>query len=53
MNQQAFVSRAVDEEMKFPSWTATGIGQLKSLATQKTGAKKIAKALKRAPGAQR
>jgi hypothetical protein len=34
-----------------PVWTATDIGQLKSLAKQKAGAKKIAKALNRAPGA--
>jgi hypothetical protein len=36
---------------KFPPWTATDIGQLKSLAKQKAGAKKIAKALNRTPGA--
>jgi len=41
------------KKMKFAPWTATDIGQLKSLAKQKAGAKKIAKALKRAPGAQR
>jgi hypothetical protein len=32
-------------------WTATDIGQLKSLAKQKAGAKKIAKALNRTPDA--
>jgi hypothetical protein len=41
------------KKMKFRPWTATDIGQLKSLASKKAGAKKIAKALKRAPGAQR
>jgi hypothetical protein len=41
------------KKMKFPPWTATDIGQLKSLAKQKAGAKKIAKTLKRTPGAQR
>jgi len=39
------------KKMKFAPWTATDIG--KSLAKQKAGAKKIAKTLKRAPGAQR
>jgi hypothetical protein len=38
------------EKTKFPPWTATDIGQLKSLAKQKAGAKKIAKALNRTPG---
>ena len=35
----------------FSPWTATDIGQLKSLAKQKAGAKKIAKTLNHAPGA--
>jgi hypothetical protein len=39
------------EKRKFPPWTATDISQLKSLAKQKAGAKKIAKALNRTPGA--
>jgi len=34
---------------KFPPWTATDIGQLKSLAAQKAGGTKIAKALNRTP----
>jgi hypothetical protein len=36
---------------EFPPWTATDIGQLKSLAKQKAGANDIAKALNRTPAA--
>jgi hypothetical protein len=36
---------------EFPPWTATDIGQLKSLSKQKAGVKKIAKALNRTRGA--
>jgi hypothetical protein len=39
------------KEKKFPPWTATDIAQLKSLAKQKAGVQKIAKALNRTPGA--
>ncbi|SDK37202.1 hypothetical protein SAMN05444171_7177 [Bradyrhizobium lablabi] len=39
-------------ENEVPAWTATDIGQLKPLTTQKAGATKIAKALNRTPGAK-
>jgi hypothetical protein len=39
------------EKTKFPPWTATDVGQLKSLAKPKAGAKKIAQALNRTLGA--